>query len=253
MSRINLRSSSFGDYCFGMYTKKDNKMFNDLYDIQEEFSWFQNSLMQYGTKHERHGIAEFVNWFGEMPENILGEQVNLVVPVTEVMSISSTPDGFCMEGNGLVEVKCTKTKKQAKPDFDARWLPQIYGQMLVVNQYYAIKKIPKKIEKTFLVNWAEKSTKIYKVERNKQAIDLILSLLKHYGHTLRSVKECVKDLPAYIDLTDEQKRSVLKMINEKYNEHFILNLTNHGTEEMQHEIMEKALKENVMLVYESSV
>lgn len=244
-SKVNLRSSLFGNYCFGMYTERHIQLFNDLYQIEEQIPPFQLNLMKYGTKHEKHGVAEFINWFGQVPENILSEQLNLVVPVNDDVVLSSTPDGFCMDGNALIEVKCTKIKKQTKPKFDARWLPQVFGQMLVVNHYYRANKIDKKIDKTFLVNWAEKDTKIYMVQRNDDAIDLIKELLMNYGQTFNKMSNVVKNLPDLIDLEDNQKEELLSTIQK--------GLRILPCEELRHAIMEQALENSVELVYEASI
>jgi len=244
-NKINLRSSSFANYCFGMYTERHIKLFHDLFDLEEEMSSFSQGLMRYGTKHEVHGIAEFSQWIGEIPQFILSEQLNLVVPLDDTISLSSTPDGFCMDGNSLVEIKCTKIKRKAKDSFDMRWLPQVFGQMMVVNKNYELNNIPKCIQQTFLVNWAEKNTKIYRIKPNNDIMLEMLKLLKEYGNALKDMKDTIKNLPTLLDLEEKDKKMIEQQILSKLSSKSDI-LTNINP------LMKEANKSSVSLIYESS-
>ena len=63
MKNLNLRSSNFVNYIFGKYLPREEQLQLDIKGEQQEItgSW-QKYIMNYGTAHEKHGIAEWIVW-----------------------------------------------------------------------------------------------------------------------------------------------------------------------------------------------
>ena len=195
MKNTNLRSSLFTNYCFGAYVPRKKMCLMDIKGETNEISQWQRKYVDYGTRHEKHGIAEWVLWQKDMPKYILDEQESLLIPnwlnldEKETISISSTPDGFNSQMDTILEVKCTMTNKSCKEEFDFRWLPQIFGQQMIANMFFQGEELPYQIKKTHLINFGEKHTKIYEIPTNEKFTHYLIELLEEYSYALLSEEE----------------------------------------------------------------
>jgi hypothetical protein len=179
---------------------------------------YMKRYTNYGTKHEQHGIAEWVLWKKDMPKYILKDQKSIMIPnwlnlrQKDTISISSTPDGYSSDFSTILEVKCTLTKKECKPNFDSRWLPQIFGQQMIANMYFQQENIPHRVEKTHLINWGENRTKIYEIKLNQKFIFYLIGLLEEYSQAL--LKGKANGLEKEIKKLEWDREKAIKLIYE---------------------------------------
>ena len=187
MKNLDLRSSSFLNYSIGYYTPRREQLEWDLKGERKPITNdYQIKAMNKGIKHEKHGIAKYVQVFKEIPNYILKDQKRFVVPnwlnsdEKETVSLSSTPDGISKDFSCIVEVKTTRMAKFMFKEFPKHYLPQIYGQMLVLNlSGHSVKK-------SHLVNFSTIGSKIWEINYNQNFIDYLSSLLKEYSLALLS-------------------------------------------------------------------
>jgi len=187
MKNLNLRSSSFLNHTIGYYTPRREMLEWDLKGERKPITNdYQIKAMNKGIKHEKHGIAKWVQLNKEIPSYILKDQKSFVVDnwlnldQEETISLSSTPDGISKDFSTILEVKTTRMGKFMFKEFPKHYLPQIYGQMMVLNMS------GHKVQKSHLINFSTIGSKVWEVDYNQGFIDYITSLLKEYSLALLS-------------------------------------------------------------------
>ncbi len=219
MKNLNLRSSLFGNYCFGAYVPRAKMCLMDTKGETTEISSWQQKYVNYGLKHEKHGIAEWVLWQKDMPKYVLSQQESLLIPnwlnldEKETISISSTPDGFNSQMDTILEVKSTLTNKSCKESFDFRWLPQIFGQQMIANMFFEGEELPHRVKKTHLINFGENHTKIYEIPINQEFIFYMIELLEEYSLALLG-KIPITELEKEVKKLEWDKESAIKLVYE---------------------------------------
>lgn len=221
MKNLNLRSSLFGNYCFGAYVPRKEMCLMDIKGETPVIEKFMEKYVNYGLKHEKHGIAEWVLWQKDIPKYVLTEQKNMFIPnwlnlsQKDTISISSTPDGFNSQMDTILEVKCTLPKKECKPNFETKWLPQVFGQQMIANMYFEKQNSPCRIKKTHLINWGENRTKIYEILFSKEFVFYLIELLEEYSLALLSEdKEKINGLEKKAKKLEWNKDEVIKLVYE---------------------------------------
>jgi len=202
MNSFNLRSSNFAKYCFGKslatyYPTREEQFKLDYNGEKEEITnWYQVQAMKIGQKLEKHGIAKWVKINNKVPNFILGDQVSRQVDNWfsreddgRNISLSSTPDGIYKDC--ILEVKTTKHGKACFDDFPKHYLPQIYGQQMVMNMWYKQENIDREIKKTHLINISKPKayTKIWEVSYNQEFINYLTELLEEYSSRLLDLSD----------------------------------------------------------------
>ena len=196
MDKYDLRSSSFAKYCFGKalasyFPKREEQLILDKKGEEKPIEgWYLEKAIAIGNKHEKHGIAKWCRLNNKIPRFILGEQKSRTVKnwmnltSEDTVSLSTTPDGIY--GNCLLEVKTTKHAKECFPSFPKQYLPQIYGQQMVMNMWYGQEELPMRIERTHLINFSRPKgyTKIWEVTYNQEFINFLVLLLEEYSNKL---------------------------------------------------------------------
>lgn len=220
-TNYNLRSSNFAKYCFGKslanYYPTRNEQFKlDKEGIEEPITnWYQLKAMEIGQKLEKHGIAKWVNLNHKIPNFILGDQVSRQVnnwlnrQDGRNVSLSSTPDGIYKDT--ILEVKTTKHGKSCFDSFPKHYLPQIYGQQMVMNMWYGQENIDRKITKTHLINISKPKayTKIWEVSYNQEFINYLIDLLEEYSLKLLDLSdEPLNEKPKFEGNIDDSIRLI---------------------------------------------
>jgi hypothetical protein len=100
-----------------------------------------------------------------------------------VVDISTTPDGISKDQSTLIEVKCSNMGKSNYKEFPKRYLPQIVGQMMILNM------LGTPIKQVDLVNWTPLATKIWRFERNQDYENYLIDHLEEYSLALLGKKE----------------------------------------------------------------
>jgi hypothetical protein len=167
----NLRSSMFKSYCMGLRTSRKKQLEYDKTCAQKKI--WDTKYIDWGTKHEVNGVAKWIKLNGKMPKYILDEQESFVIPGWhDGIGLSTTPDG--LSGTCLIEIKCSAMGKNTYSEFPEEHLWQVYGQQMIMSHQ------GHDIEKTHLVNWTPKHTKIWEIQRNQDYEDYMSLLLKDY-------------------------------------------------------------------------
>ncbi len=188
----NLRSSAFKYYALGLEYKakkyvpslerRSQQLEADLKGEDIPLPSFANKFVKYGEEHEICGIAKWLLVNQEEPKNYGVNQENYVIQDWlndgSNISISTTPDGISEDDSRLIEVKCSAMGKKNYPKFPMEHLPQIAGQMMILNML----NIPVKMVN--LVNWTPTKTKIWVYERNKDYENYLIDCLEHYSMCL---------------------------------------------------------------------
>lgn len=193
---FNLRSSSFAKYCFGKslakyYPTREEQLKLDKSGEEQVISgWFLEKAIAVGNKHEKHGIAKWCKVNNKIPQFILGDQISRKVDNwmnlggEQTTSISTTPDGIYKDC--ILEVKTTNHGKSCFKEFPKQYLPQVYGQQMVMNMWYGQENIDKKITRTHLINFSKPKayTRIWEVTYNQDFINFLILLLEEYSNRL---------------------------------------------------------------------
>lgn len=196
MDKYNLRSSNFAKYCFGKslaryYPSREEQLKLDIQGIEQPIdNYYQKKAINIGKKHEKHGIAKWCRVNRKIPEFILNDQESrkvdnwLNLKQKDTVSLSTTPDGIYRDC--ILEVKTTKLAKACFDDFPKQYLPQIYGQQMVMNMWYGQENIDKKITKTHLINFSKPKgfTRIWEVTYNQEFINFLIKLLEEYSNRI---------------------------------------------------------------------
>jgi len=184
----NLRSSNFKSYCMGIRTARKTQLKHDINGTHKNLSG--NPYVDWGEKHEVNGIAKWISINKKMPRYILEEQQSFVdVEWYEGVGLSTTPDGLA--DNCLIEVKCSAMGKKTYEEFPDEHLWQVYGQQMIMNLCGF------NVEKTHLVNWTPKYTKIWQIQRNQEFEEYMTPLLQEYINALIYKEELVPKPKAF--------------------------------------------------------
>ena len=179
----NLRSSNFKSYCMGIRTARKTQLKHDINGTHKNLSG--NPYVDWGEKHEVNGVAKWISINKKMPTYILEEQQSFVdSDWYEGIGLSTTPDGLA--GNCLIEVKCSAMGKKTYEDFPDEHIWQVYGQQMIMNS------VGFNVEKTHLVNWTPKHTKIWEIQRNQEFEEYMKPLLQEYINALLYKKDIVR-------------------------------------------------------------
>ena len=188
MKNLNLRSSQFGNYAFGLYTPRKEMLELDLQGSEPTIPRHMRKYVVFGSKHEKHGIAKWCMVNKKIPQHVLKEQHSfkiqnwLNLKQEETISISSTPDGIYKDldtdKTTILEVKCSNLGKSCKDSFDKRWLPQVFGQQ------FLLACLGYEVKETHLINWSKCRTKIYQVKYCQEFINYLIELLEEYSLAL---------------------------------------------------------------------
>ena len=186
MKNLNLRSSSFINYTIGYYTPRREMLEWDLKGETKPIdNEYQIKAMKKGIKHEKHGIAKWVQLNKEIPNYILKDQETfkqedwLNLKKKETISLSSTPDGISRDFSTILEVKTTRMGKFKFKEFPKHYLPQIYGQQWIVSNLNG-----GKVKRSHLINFSTVGTEIWQVEYNPSFINYLIELLEEYSLAL---------------------------------------------------------------------
>lgn len=185
----NLRSSMFKAYAFGMDTKREEQLKLDLAGEVKPIPQEMMCYVDYGTEHETCGIGKWIlvnkmsaRDYGDNQQNyVIQDWLNLKEDT--VVDISTTPDGISKDQSTLIEVKCSNMGKTNYKEFPKRYLPQIVGQMMILNM------LGTPIKQVDLVNWTPLATKIWRFERNKDYETYLIDHLEEYSLALLGKKE----------------------------------------------------------------
>lgn len=197
----NLRSSNFKSYAFGMDTKREEQLQLDLKGEQKPIPQDMMCYVDYGVEHETCGIGKWILVNKVVARNYGDNQQNYIIQdwlnlrEDTVVDISTTPDGISKDESTLIEVKCSNMGNSNYKEFPKRYLPQIAGQMMILNML----GIP--VEQVDLVNWTPIKTKIWRFEKDKDYERYLIDHLEEYSLALLSKK----DLP-------EKKRRYTKKL-----------------------------------------
>jgi len=201
--RYNLRSSLFKDYAFGLKyksagqfymspTERARRLQHDLNNTEPVISDRALPYIEYGNKHEMSGIAKHILVNQEMCKDYGDNQQNYVIQdwlnlrEDVVVDISTTPDGLSMDDSRIIEVKCSKMGQGLYPEFPKQYLPQIAGQMMILNML----NIP--VKQVDLVNWNPTESKIWTFERSADYEQYLIDNLEHYSLALLGKHELGK-------------------------------------------------------------
>lgn len=201
--RYNLRSSLFKDYAFGLKyksagqfymspTERARRLQHDLNNTEPVISDRALPYIEYGHKHEMSGIAKHILVNQEMCKDYGDNQQNYVIQdwlnlrEDVVVDISTTPDGLSMDDSRIIEVKCSKMGQGLYPEFPKQYLPQIAGQMMILNML----NIP--VKQVDLVNWNPTESKIWTFERSADYEQYLIDNLEHYSLALLGKHELGK-------------------------------------------------------------
>ena len=201
--RYNLRSSLFKDYAFGLKyksagqfymspTERARRLQHDLNNTEPVMPDRALPYIEYGNKHEMSGIAKHILVNQEMCKDYGDNQKNYVIQdwlnlkEDVVVDISTTPDGLSMDDSRIIEVKCSKMGQGLYPEFPKQYLPQIAGQMMILNML----NIP--VKQVDLVNWNPTESKIWTFERSADYEQYLIDNLEHYSLALLGKHELGK-------------------------------------------------------------
>jgi hypothetical protein len=201
--RYNLRSSLFKDYAFGLKyksagqfymspTERAKRLQHDLNNTEPVMPDRALPYIEYGNKHEMSGIAKHILVNQEMCKDYGDNQQNYVIQdwlnlkEDVVVDISTTPDGLSMDDSRIIEVKCSKMGQGLYPEFPKQYLPQIAGQMMILNML----NIP--VKQVDLVNWNPTESKIWTFERSADYEQYLIDNLEHYSLALLGKHELGK-------------------------------------------------------------
>jgi hypothetical protein len=201
--RYNLRSSLFKDYAFGLKyksagqfymspTERARRLQHDLNNTEPVMPDRALPYIEYGNKHEMSGIAKHILVNQEMCKDYGDNQQNYVIQdwlnlkEDVVVDISTTPDGLSMDDSRIIEVKCSKMGQGLYPEFPKQYLPQIAGQMMILNML----NIP--VKQVDLVNWNPTESKIWTFERSADYEQYLIDNLEHYSLALLGKHELGK-------------------------------------------------------------
>jgi len=201
--RYNLRSSLFKDYAFGLKyksagqfymspTERARRLQHDLNNTEPVMRDRALPYIEYGHKHEMSGIAKHILVNQEMCKDYGDNQQNYVIQdwlnlkEDVVVDISTTPDGLSMDDSRIIEVKCSKMGQGLYPEFPKQYLPQIAGQMMILNML----NIP--VKQVDLVNWNPTESKIWTFERSADYEQYLIDNLEHYSLALLGKHELGK-------------------------------------------------------------
>ena len=201
--RYNLRSSLFKDYAFGLKyksagqfymspTERARRLQHDLNNTEPVMPDRALPYIEYGHKHEMSGIAKHILVNQEMCKDYGDNQQNYVIQdwlnlkEDVVVDISTTPDGLSMDDSRIIEVKCSKMGQGLYPEFPKQYLPQIAGQMMILNML----NIP--VKQVDLVNWNPTESKIWTFERSADYEQYLIDNLEHYSLALLGKHELGK-------------------------------------------------------------
>ena len=201
--RYNLRSSLFKDYAFGLKyksagqfymspTERARRLQHDLNNTEPVMPDRALTYIEYGHKHEMSGIAKHILVNQEMCKDYGDNQQNYVIQdwlnlkEDVVVDISTTPDGLSMDDSRIIEVKCSKMGQGLYPEFPKQYLPQIAGQMMILNML----NIP--VKQVDLVNWNPTESKIWTFERSADYEQYLIDNLEHYSLALLGKHELGK-------------------------------------------------------------
>ena len=166
----------------GIRTARKTQLKHDANGTHKNLSG--NPYVDWGEKHEVNGIAKWISINKKMPSYILEEQQSFVdIEWYEGIGLSTTPDGLA--DNCLIEVKCSAMGKKTYEEFPDEHLWQGYGQQMIMNLCGF------NVEKTHLVNWTPKHTKIWEIQRNQEFEDYMTPLLQEYINALIYKEELV--------------------------------------------------------------
>lgn len=205
----NLRTSLFKDYAYGLTYKAKNdwrmspasrvkRLKADIEQVDIPLPDRALASVKYGTYNERCGIAKWMlvnqqpclhhndnqkNWKLEKFAEDNGRNIVL----------SSTPDGMTMDKKGLIEVKCSSQGKANYDEFPKQYLPQIAGQLMVLN----MSDPDLDLEYVDLVNWTPARTKIWRYTRDKEYEKNLEENLVDYANALLGKEELPKKPKAY--------------------------------------------------------
>ena len=201
--RYNLRSSLFKDYAFGLKyksagqfymspTERARRLQHDLNNTEPVMPDRALPYIEYGNKYEMSGIAKHILVNQEMCKDYGDNQQNYVIQdwlnlkEDVVVDISTTPDGLSMDDSRIIEVKCSKMGQGLYPEFPKQYLPQIAGQMMILNML----NIP--VKQVDLVNWNPTESKIWTFERSADYEQYLIDNLEHYSLALLGKHELGK-------------------------------------------------------------
>ena len=201
--RYNLRSSLFKDYAFGLKyksagqfymspTERAKRLQHDLNNTEPVMPDRALPYIEYGNKYEMSGIAKHILVNQEMCKDYGDNQQNYVIQdwlnlkEDVVVDISTTPDGLSMDDSRIIEVKCSKMGQGLYPEFPKQYLPQIAGQMMILNML----NIP--VKQVDLVNWNPTESKIWTFERSADYEQYLIDNLEHYSLALLGKHELGK-------------------------------------------------------------
>lgn len=199
----NLRSSAFKDYAFGLKyksagqfymspTERQRRLEHDLNGTNPTMPERALPYIEYGNEHEMSGIAKYIlvskkmcKDYGDNQQNyVIQDWLNLKEEV--VVDISTTPDGLSLDNSRLIEVKCSKMGQGLYPEFPKQYLPQIAGQMMILNML----GIP--VKSVDLVNWNPTESKIWRFEKDSDYEQYLIDNLEHYSLALLGKHELGK-------------------------------------------------------------
>ena len=159
----NMRASNFGRYAFGLgYTsgKYKQTMKTRLEQLEMDLAGETKDIsdiphVKYGVHNERCGIAKWMLINGEACLDYCDGQKNYKTkPFYKGIVLSATPDGLSKDGKTVIEVKCSSSGEKTYDEFPKQYLPQIMGQMCVLNQQGV------NVEQVDLVNWTPIRTRL---------------------------------------------------------------------------------------------
>lgn len=194
----NLRASSFRYYAFGLRYKskgeysmspaeRNLQLKHDLEQKPRKLDDNAMSYVRYGNYNERCGIAKWMLVNKKSCKDYCQEQRNYIVEDgkwTDVESakgiaVSATPDGLSLDEKTIIEVKCSAEGKRTYEDFPKQYIPQIMGQMWLLN----MNDVP--VEQVDLVNWTPKQTKIWRIKRDEDYEKYLSKHLSDYCLALK--------------------------------------------------------------------
>tara|TARA_R100001530_G_scaffold534_6_gene866 strand:- start:1919 stop:3193 length:1275 start_codon:yes stop_codon:yes gene_type:complete len=217
----NLRASSFGKYAFGIFYNNSTKKYSMSPKTREEAlaSYLKQEVedlsgipaVQWGKDNERCGIAKWMLINKSSCLDYGDNQKNYVTkPIHEDVVLSATPDGLSKDKKTIIEVKCSGMGRQTYKEFPKQYLPQIMGQMLVLN----MAGVP--TERVHLVNWTAGETKVWEVMRNDDYINkYLLPYLVDFASAIKTGGFGMPKLLPYKTIAEAEKLSDVE-INQIY-------------------------------------
>ena len=185
--KYNMRASNFIRYAFGSRQNKEKKYVFSYADrkakLQEDIDCKNKEIdergkpfIEYGVFNERCGIAEWCLINQTSCANYGDFQESFKIPIDDTWSYSATPDGIMHDKKGIVEVKCSKMGKACYDDFPKQYIPQIEGQLWILNTHFKTNTF-KYVD---LVNWTPDRTKIWRYTHNPTYLDMLKKNLEQY-------------------------------------------------------------------------